>query len=120
MKKISILLGLGFILFASWILFSFRTEDSDKVEVTITSTKPLNFDLHMYKEAKTLRALTTPYTFSVDNDMAQYIFKSSKPESELKMEVKRNGKTTLTASWSLIVLTRNHKELSTFGLNLNE
>lgn len=120
MKKASILTGVVIALLATWALFSFKTIDNDKIEVTITSDKPMKFNLHMYKEGKFLKALSTPYKFTVDKDVAQYIIKSSKPKSELRMEVTRNGNTTLTANWSLIVLTRNHSELSTFGLDLNE
>ncbi len=120
MKRITILMSIALALSVSWALFSFKTIDNEKVEVTISSDKPMKFDLHMYEERKTLKALTTPYKFTVDSNMAQYIIKSSKPKSELKMEVTVNGKTSLTANWSLIVLTRNHQQFSTFGLNLNE
>jgi hypothetical protein len=119
MKKLTILLGTIILAVAGWTLFSFNPED-DKIEVTISSQKPATFDLHMYKEGKNLKKLATPYTFTVDKTEAQYIIKSANQEAEVQMEVKRNGKTTLGASWSLIVLTRNNKELSTFGFNLNE
>lgn len=115
MKKISLLLGLVMISMTSLMLFSFTTSEEDRVEVTVTSDKPSRFDLHMYKEGKILKGLVTPYMFTVDRNVAHYILKSAKPRSEIRMEVKRNGKTALTANWALIVLTRNNDELSTFG-----
>src|SRR5439155_6864722 len=98
MKKLSLLFGLAIISITSWTFMSFNTDD-DKVDVTISSPKPLKFDLYMYQEGKVLKGLTTPYAFTVENNVAHYIIKSSKPKSEVQMEAKRNGKTSLKASW---------------------
>ena len=87
---------------------------NDEVTIFVTSEKKMKFD--MFADSKVVKGLTTPYEITFSRTDSHFIFKSLKPKSTLKIEVKVNDKTTLTADWPITVVIITNNVFKTFGM----
>ena len=104
-------------LFVGVIFFAFTVGGDDPAETTITisSDRPTRFDMYQNQDFKTLKGLSTPYTFTLKTSNAKFIFKQQELRS-LKIKVERNN-AVLTADWPITVLIIDNDKLETFGIN---
>ena len=88
----------------------------DEVTITVTADKKTNFDM-FHGSKGIVKGLTTPYEMKFSRTDSHFIFKSQKSKSNLKIEVKLNNQTALTAVWPITVVLITNSSYTTFGMD---
>lgn len=116
MKK-SILI-LFAVLTSVFIFTSFANPDNEtEFKITVTADKVTKFD--MFHNSGTTKGLKTPYELIVKTSDEQFIFKSDKLKSNLKVKVEaaKPNKRSMIGEWPIVVILIENDKITTFGLD---
>jgi hypothetical protein len=103
---------------ASVFIFSFtsKSDPGDEIKITVQADKPTAFD--MLLNGKTIKGLTTPYETTAIHKESRFIFKSTDPNSKLKVHFeKTNKKMSADFEGVVAVILLTDQGISTFGMD---
>ena len=86
----------------------------DEVTITVTADKKTAFD--MFHNSVVRKGLTTPYEMKFNRTDSKFIFKTLKSKSDLRIEVKHNDNTVVTAEYPVAVLLVESDSYTAFGM----